>query len=164
MLHSGAPLKKDSVYHGKNSSCTFSQMLRQSSSWSQLPTKSESVQTSQAVRIPRRVGLPLLLSRRGLCEVLNLWGGSYGACCHCSPGKFRIWRRRLFPLERSCCWRPSSSRMQIHRKPLPGVPTVDTLPLIAYHRGTQDSYSGFDVYWTQRLTQETVDLYWFGPS
>jgi hypothetical protein len=36
--------------------------------------------------------------------------------------------------------------------------TMDSLP-----RGTPDSCSGFGVCRTRRLTQETVDLYWFGP-
>jgi hypothetical protein len=49
-------------------------------------------------------------------------------------------------------------------KALPGASTVDVLPLIAYHEGTQDSCSGFGMYKTRRLTQEIVDLYWFGLS
>jgi hypothetical protein len=42
----------------------------------------------------------------------------------------------LFPPGRSCCWSPSSSRRQIHRKPLPSAPAIDVLPLIAWHKGT----------------------------
>jgi hypothetical protein len=38
------------------------------------------------------------------------------------------------------------------------------LPPIACHGGTRDSCSGFGVSWTQRLMQEIVNLYWFGPS
>jgi hypothetical protein len=70
----------------------------------------------------------------------------------------------LFPLGRSCCWSPSSSRMQIRRKPLPGAPAIDVLPPIAWHKGTWDCCLGFSVCITQWLTQEIVDLYWFGPS
>jgi hypothetical protein len=44
------------------------------------------------------------------------------------------------------------------------VVIVDVLPPIACHGGTRDSCSGFSVCRTRRLTQETVDLYWFGPS
>jgi hypothetical protein len=135
MLHSGAPTERNSVCHEKNSSWTLSRMPRQSPSWSQLPVKFESVQTSWAVRIPRRVGLPLLSSQRGLREVLNLWGGGYGVCCHYSPRKSRIWRWRLFSPRRLCCWGPSSSWMQIRWKPLPSALAVDILPPIICHEG-----------------------------
>jgi hypothetical protein len=162
-LCSGVPSKKNSVYRGKNFGWSLSRMLRQSPSWSQLPMKFESVQMSWAVRIPRRVGPPLLSSRRGLREILNLWGGGYRACHHRPPRKSRIRRWMLFPPGRSCCWGPSSSRMQIRRKPLPGMPAVDVLLPIACYGGTRDSCSGFGVCWNWRLTQEAVDLYWFGP-
>jgi hypothetical protein len=163
MLHFGAPTKRNLICHGKNSSWTLSQMPRQSSSWSQLPVKFESVQTSWAVRIPRWVSLLLLSSQQGLREVLNLCGGSYGVCRHRKPRKSRIWRWRLFSPRRSCCWAPSSSWMQICRKPLLSALAVDILPPIICHEGTRDSCSGFGVCRTRQLTQETDDLYWFGP-
>jgi hypothetical protein len=58
----------------------------------------------------------------------------------------------LFLSGRSCCWGPSSSRMQIHRKALPGALTIDVLPPIAYHGGTRDSCSSFGICRTWRLT------------
>jgi hypothetical protein len=125
MPRSGAPSEKNSVCHGKN----YGWMPRKSPNWSQLPMKSESVQTSRAMRIPQRVGPPPLSSWRGLREVLNLWGGGYGACRHRPPRKSKIRRRKSFPPGRSCCCSPSSSRMQIRQKPLPGMQL-----LMFYHR------------------------------
>ena len=42
--------------------------------------------------------------------------------------------------------------MQIHRKPLPGVPAGDVLPPIAYHEGTRGSMFGL-----QRMRNSTMN-------
>jgi hypothetical protein len=59
------------------------------------------------------------------------------------------------------CWALGCKSVET---PLPSAPAVNVSPLIAYHGGTQDSCSSFGWCETQQWMQETVNLYWFGPS
>jgi hypothetical protein len=73
-------------------------------------------------------------------------------------------RRKVDPVEKIMLSRSIELSDANPPKAPTGAAAVDVLPPIACHGGTRDSFLGFIVCRTRQLTQETVDLYWFGPS